>query len=205
MAWHRASGAIPIERGEFQRIVSGLVFCCPSSVVHRIRMKSDSGKRRYERRFEPVSNRGCSFRKRDITGSLLTTLLAEIRRPLQAKGGYSKLSSGCGRTVQEEFSALDQSPGHSDGSFDLMVYRERSDMSDVEAIYYYIRNAFAHGSFNVVLEPKPIYYLEASRKGTITSRMRLREQTLLRVLDLGELSPNEIKALRKGGTKRGVH
>ena len=33
----------------------------------------------------------------------------------------------------------------SDPDYEIMVYKKRSDMSQAEAIFYYIRNAFAHG------------------------------------------------------------
>jgi len=71
-------------------------------------------------------------------------------------------------------------------------------MSDAEAIYYYIRNAFAHGSFEVAEQAgRRIYLIESSKDGIIKARMRLREETLLHYIELANMTPAEIKALQK--------
>ena len=75
-----------------------------------------------------------------------------------------------------------------------MVYQHRSDMSDAEAIYYYIRNAFAHGSFEVKSSKgERCYLLQSDKDSKVKAQMQLKESTLLRLLELSQMSANDLR------------
>ena len=67
---------------------------------------------------------------------------------------------------------------------EMIFFLEREDMGDMYAIYYGIRNAFAHASFSVVKQQSEmVYYLQSAKEGVTKSAMRLRERTLLKWID----------------------
>ena len=71
-------------------------------------------------------------------------------------------------------------------------------MSDPEAFYYYIRNAFAHGSFEVIpTNNGNVYLLESSKDGAVKAQMRLKETSLIEYIRLANLTATEIKALQR--------
>ena len=72
----------------------------------------------------------------------------------------------------------------------MIVIAERSDMSLTSSIFYYIRNAFAHGSFMV---DGDVYSFESSKDGTIKAAIRLREKTLLKWIQDISVSPERLK------------
>lgn len=145
MAWFDPSAKIPIGRVAFNQIVEGFVFLCPSSIKHEEKDKANPKKKRVF--YQDVSMRLCSFRRRGIDSHLLRTILAQIRKPLVAQGTYSVLNSD--QDVPSAVANIIASVSLADPYYDIMVYKHRPDMSDTEAIFYYIRNAFAHGSFEV--------------------------------------------------------
>ena len=73
---------IPLDDPTFQSFIEAFVFNCPSSTV-------TSKKKAKVKTWDNVSARDCSFRTRDITGSLLITITAQIRRQLK-NGLYKK-------------------------------------------------------------------------------------------------------------------
>ena len=71
-------------------------------------------------------------------------------------------------------------------------------MPDTEAIYYYIRNAFAHGSFEFTdVGDRRILVLESSKDGKLKAQMRLRESTLLKMIELSRKTATEIYGMQK--------
>ena len=138
-----------------------------------------------------MSKRNNSFKSRNITGHLLNTILAQIRRPLQKNNTYYVIKPS--ESVENKVNGIISNSCFDDKQFELMVYQTRSDMSDTEAIYYYIRNAFAHGSFEAKGD---CYYLESSTNMRITAQMRLKQSTLLRYIQLANMSATEIKRLQ---------
>ena len=91
----------------------------------------------------------------------------------------------------------------SDTNFELVVFQKRTDMSDTEAFYYYIRNAFAHGSFEIInTDSGKIYKLESGKDDSVKAQMRLKESSLKRYIDYSMLSASEVKALQKSTSSR---
>ena len=187
MTWWRINN-IPIDKENFNRIIMGFVFECPSSIK-----KNDC--------FFPISDRRCSFRQNGIEKSLLNTIFSQIRKHI----GKSKLfpiekADDFDRIFNNTINGL----SFQDPLFEVLFYRKRSDMSDTEAIYYYIRNAFAHGAFECVKygNCELIYLLESGKNNRINARIRLKEQTLLKLLEIKEMSSREIKNMQKKNIKK---
>lgn len=163
--------------------------------------KRPDGKKSKSRFYQSVSARNTSFHARGISGGLFLTILGEITGPLKRKDRYIKVENG--QTVEEVAASAVKRLGSDAMKRDLLVFAPRSDMPDTEAIFYYIRNAFAHGSFEVQdVDCRRMYLLESDKKGKPLAMMRLSEQTLLHYAQLAHLSVKEIKNLRQGKHKR---
>ena len=186
-----------IEYGKLNiSLIYKFIFICPSSIIKKVKTIGNAeGENNYKHTYNPVSARSCSFKERGITKDLLATILAEIKRPLTAMGTYSKLKGG--GNVEETVYSILNCTTLADRDFELIVFREHSDMTDTEAIFYYIRNAFAHGSFEFKNSGGPVYYLESRSAGIIKAQMRLKESTLKKYITLIEKTPAQIKELRK--------
>lgn len=197
MSWPNTSMRVPIEHPEFTRLIDGFVFNCPSRIVKETKIKPPpiTGPK-YRREHENVSKRKCSFYDRGIKKDLLTTILAQIRRPMVANGTYIVLKPE--KDVEHERKLMESSITLSDDFYDEMIYHTRTDMSDTEAIFYYVRNAFAHGSFEAVSNGASyIYILESQKDDTIKAQMRLKEETLLHYLELANASEKEIRSMQR--------
>ena len=167
---------VPIEEAFFQSFIVAFVFNCPSATV--VCKKKEKPKR-----FNPVSTRGCSFRERGITGTLLTTLTAQIKKRVDF---YKKAEKN--QKVEDLFESISNN--------ERIVFRENAQMSDAEAVYYYIRNAFAHGSFEYIPERK-LYKLESKKDDNVKAQMILSESTLQKLAELSSVDKKFIENLQR--------
>lgn len=194
MAWYDPSKRIPVIRNTFIRIIEGFVFLCPASIRHEKKDKTNTEKKIVF--YQDVSKRKCSFRCRGIDSHLLTTVLAQIKKPLVAQQTYSVLKND--EDVPDAVNRIIALASLSDPYYDIMVYQHRSDMSDTEAIYYYIRNSFAHGSFEIKkCQGERCYLLQSDKDEKVKAQMRLKESTLKRLLVLAQMSAPDIRAQQR--------
>lgn len=202
MSWWSKNESIPVDDSDFNMIINGLVFNCPVCTEKRISDgKKPNGKKKYKYERKAVSARNSTFRSRNVCGNLLITVLAQIRRPLVRNSAYALINSN--DSVEDKVQEIINGTTMSDTNFELAVFQKRTDMSDTEAFYYYIRNAFAHGSFEIInTDAGKIYKLESSKDGSIKARMRLKESSLKRYIDYSMLSASEVKALQKMTSKK---
>ena len=197
MSWWTTKSPIPFYDKSFNEIISSFVFECPSVTRKRISDGVDSrGKKKYKEETQAVSARkNVSFKSREITGDKLNTLLSKIKQPLVKNKSYSVISSG--ENVELELENILKLTSLKDQNFELIVMKERYDMPRTESIFYYIRNAFAHGSFEAKKAGKEyIYLLESAKGNEIKARMRLKESTLQEYIRLSKLTVTEIKTLQ---------
>lgn len=197
MGWWRKTNNIPMTNRQFQSIVKGFIFDCPCCNRHPKTIGViPGGKKRKQLVYVPVSARAESFKSRGITGHLLTTILAQIRKPLTKNNAYVALQPSEDIILAADRLILNSS--QSDDMFEMMVFHKRTDMPDAEAIYYYIRNAFAHGSFEIInCGSDTVYLIESSKEGSPKALMRLNENSLLRYLELKDMTSSEIKELQR--------
>lgn len=123
-----------------------------------------------------VSSRGRSFKERRLEGNGLTSLCAAMKR--------------CSAATINTVNQLSVAPH---GANEYLIVRERSDMSNVNAYFYAIRNALAHGSFNV---DNGVYEIENWHNGQLKAIGRIREKTLLRWIELCDLRVSDLKEAR---------
>lgn len=198
MNWCNCNSPISYEGNRLIEAIDFFVLHCPASIRSSVKDGIwPDGKKKRKKIYKDVSVRDCSFHRNGISGNLLSTILAEIRRPIAKQGLFQVIKADA--DVEATAEALLCSRTGSDQWPDLMVMHTRSDMPDSESIFYYIRNAFAHGSFEVIRDDKrqPIYRLECKKDGIVKAQMQLKEKTIIRLKQLAEMNPGEIKQLQK--------
>lgn len=196
MAWWAKNSRIPHNDESFGELIRGFVIECPVCREKKIKDgKTADGKTKYIVTKNPISARDSTFRSRNVSGNLLTTLMAQIRRPLAAKSSYALIKNK--ESVENKVNEIIEHSNQKDEDFEVVVFQNRTDMSDVEAFYYSIRNAFAHGSFEIIQSRSGrVYKLESSRDGEIKAQMRLKESSLLKYVDYSKYDVKKIKALQ---------
>jgi len=201
MTWWAKNSCIPDNDESFSKLIKYFVIECPVCREKKIKdVKTADGKTKYIVTKNPISARNSTFRSRNVSGNLLTTLMAQIRRPLAAKSSYALLKNK--ELVENKVNEIIAHSNQRDENFELVVFQNRTDMSDVEAFYYYIRNAFAHGSFEILLSRSGrIYKLESSKDGEIKAQMRLKESSLMKYVDYSKYDVKTIKTLQNKRTK----
>lgn len=199
MPWINTNRSIPVDNHNFNLIIAGLLFECPSTVKSREQIGvDDNGKKILRNKYTPVSVRNNAFRNRGIRGNLLTTILASIRKPLKAHNAYYCIENQ--EIVEDKIAEIIATTTLGDVYFDVIVMKKRSDMSETEALFYYIRNAFAHGDFEYSSESNEnsaYYLLESKKDGSVKAQMRLKETTLIKILRLSKMPSAEITEMQK--------
>ena len=181
----------------FQEIIEDLVFNCPVSIRTYPKKKNEKQGLKINR----ISARKCSFYDRGIKGNLLTAILHQIRKPLINNGGYAYVNKD--ESVEDRVNSIIKNTTCSDKYFDLIVHTKVESITETESIFYAIRNAFAHGSFEIKNEAGiTVYYLESKKNDDIRSRMRLKEETLLMYCDLSKMMVSDVKKNKKRSTRR---
>ena len=201
MSWWSRTSTIPND-DVFYSIIAGFVFNCPSCIEYKEKIGvNEKGKPRYKREKKPVSGRNSTFRSRGVCKDLLVTILAQIRTPLAKSGRYALIKSE--ESVEDKVNQILSSVSFGDSNFELIVFQKRTNMTDTEAFYYYIRNAFAHGSFEVInTESGRFYKLESANDGCIKAQVRVKESSLLQYIEYSEMSSADVKALQKPKAKK---
>lgn len=193
MGWWEKSEKIP-DTKDFLGIIKALVFESPVSI-------KKGSKKENTVHYDPVSTRKCSFRERGIVNGYLNSILSKIRTPLAKNNAYHVLAGE--QKVAEKVRDIEKTSHLGDKNFEFIVMRKRYDMSDTEAVYYYIRNAFAHGSFGTeTIDDRRIYYLESKKGDEIKAQIRLQEKTLKSYCELAHKTKNSIIDDRANRSKR---
>lgn len=156
------STKIPYTNKNFIEILDFYLFNSP--VRHYGKINNPTGNPRYINTFPKVSVRGKTFAERGIEGQKLRTLRSKMRRSPNGKI-YDKSLSNENDILTESLRK---------GEICLTLKNE--NISQVDAIFYAIRNSLAHGSFCI---DKEFYYFESRNKGKLKARIRLKESTLL--------------------------
>lgn len=198
MSWCNYNNPISYKNNTLFEVIDFFVFHCPASVRSCVQDGTwSNGKKKRKTVYKDVSARRCSFHKRGISGSLLLTILAEIRRPVVKSGLYQVIKSDVDAAATTN--SLLQNRTGSDQWPDLIVFHTRPDMPDSEAVFYYIRNALAHGSFEIINDShgKAIYRFECQKDNVTKAQIQLKEKTLLLIRDLASLDAQSIRAIQK--------
>lgn len=182
--WWKKDSTIPLDNNNFQKILNFYLFNCPCEI-------ESGSKKKGTLKYEKVSKRAITLRQQGWAGSYLNSLMAAMKHTASGNLKYEHYKAS--EDIKEKSDILEKG-SLNDIRFEMIVISERSDMNLTSAIFYYIRNALAHGSFSTVSNGKPItYYFESAKGGNVKARIRLREETLLKWIKDFNLSPNALK------------
>ncbi|WP_026665680.1 hypothetical protein [Butyrivibrio sp. FC2001] len=170
---------IPITDGNFQKIICFYLFECPARSIRTENKKANETKtpdqphptkRIYYGR---ISRMGKTLAERGIEGGALNTLRAAM---LRSAGKEFELLTGndVASSSKKEYISL-----------------SRKDFI-TEGIFAFIRNAFAHGEFNV---SNGWYFLENHSNGKLKGKAVLRETTLLNWIEIVDMPLDKIKKI----------
>lgn len=132
----------------------------------------------------PVPNtsvKGTPFSSMGIRGSQYKTLQAELRKisgfPAADGHDWKKATQ---KTVESELESINRLDSF-DCSFEFAVHTVKHGLGKTEALFYFIRNAFAHGGFRISTFEGERYFVLENRQGDqLKGRAILKESTLLR-------------------------
>lgn len=130
-----------------------------------------------------VSQKGISFKHRGWAGGRFNTLHAQMRKtsgfPNSDHWRTSKASE-----IEKVLDELGRLDGY-DCSFEFAVHTVKSGLNKTEALFYFIRNAFAHGGFRVSKYKGEKYFvLENRQNDRLKGRAIFKETTLKSWVDL---------------------
>ena len=155
---------IPFKNENFQKILTFYLFNSPCEI---------SKGTKENKTYIPVSKVDKTFSKQGWTDKNLNTLIAKMKN-MSNHLEYYPISSN------QSINTIEKNIGLSDPNFEMIIMHTRNDMSKACAIFYYIRNGFAHGLFDV---KNNIYCFESSKNGVTKAKVRLKEETLLKWID----------------------
>ena len=180
-AWINLKSKIPYEDSNFILIIDALLFQCPSS---------------YAKSSKLVSYRSNSFRDRKIEKEMLIRLLTIIKKL------FNNASFKCFEKNEDVGEELDKylkaNKTFKDEDFEIVFFSKHSDMSIAESFYYCLRNSLAHGAFEIK-ESKhgKIYLFENRKEGKIKTRMRIKEKTMLDLVEISKIKKSVLEKSRK--------
>ena len=178
---------IPFNSKNFQKILQFYLFECPVETYRHVKKeKEDISERenqinpRYNYHFYRVSHSGVSFADKGLVGSKLNSFRAAMKRVAE---------------TNILLLAVNEIPKIDYGQEYIVIKKNHDHVSDTNGLFYCIRNAFAHGNFEVT-ESKE-YYFENRDNDKLKGVAKLKEKTLLSWIDLFNLDIDEIKKARK--------
>lgn len=182
-----AMNPIPISSKNFQRIIQFYLFETPVRTFKKTTKTepgatTDQPHPKYNYEFKKVSKRGITFADRSLDGPKLNSLRAAMVRVT----GVKLIN------VEDDVSGKAEEMG-STAEY-IIIKRNDNNVSITEGYFYCIRNAFAHGDFNV---EDRVYTLKNEVGGKVKGMARLKESSLLAWIDLIAMDIEEIKKAGK--------
>lgn len=184
--WWNREKKIPLTDSTFLQILDFYLFHCPAET----KKASKKGTMAYSQ----VSKRATTLRAQGWTNGNLNTLLSAMKHTASKQLKYHTFDTKT--EIGFAVKRIESDTSLSDGDFEMIAITERSDMNKTSAIFYYIRNALAHGSFSAFNDNgKRVYYFESAKDNKIKAQIRLWEKTLLSWIDAFHLSPKKLQMI----------
>ncbi len=188
MKMHKSD--IPFNSKNFQAIITFYLFECPVRTYNRVNKSKENIEDtegqphpKYNYHFKRVSCRGQSFEDRGITGATLNSFRAAMKRVADTD------------IILKAVTDMSDLVSYEPDSEYLIIRKNENNVSNTEGLFYCIRNAFAHGSFDIT-ESK-VYIFENWKNGKLNGTAKIREKTLLSWIDLFFLDIEDIKKAGK--------
>jgi hypothetical protein len=180
--WWDKGTKIPLNDGNFQKIIDFYLFNCP--VIYRQKKGKVIS-------YKPVSARSKTFIDQGWVNHMIPTLLSEMKQTSKNLKYHILSSSEDPVSIMDYYSRDDENN-------EIVAFLEREDMGNTYAIFYGIRNAFAHGSFSVIkCNKETIYLLQSKKEKDIKTIMKLNEKTLLKWIELFNSTVEELKEIKQ--------
>ncbi len=159
--WWNKGTDIPLRDKTFCKIVNFYLFHCPCEI------RTSNG------HFAKVSHQGVTFREKGWIYGYVNTLTSCMKKGSSNRLVYNCLDTNC--NIEEETKKIEETTPLSDKHFEMITILKHPNMNIPSSIFYYIRNAFAHGK--------------------VKAQLRLRQETLLEWIKDFTLSPNELRKI----------
>ncbi len=175
---------IPISKKNFQKIIQFYLFESPVRTFQKKKKDvygstPDQPHPKYNYTFQKVSKRGMTFAERNLDGARLNSLRAAMFRTTDVK--LAVVDEKELEHKADDFAVNDEY---------IIILRNSDRISVTEGIFYCIRNAFAHGDFNVVGN---MYYFKNEHNNKIKGLARISERNLLMWIELVNMNIDDIK------------
>lgn len=134
-----------------------------------------------------TSQKGRTFKELGWRSHNFHTLQAAMRRA--SKLDRTRWIGANQKTVMEKLKELDRLDKY-DCSFEFAIHTVKGGLNKTEALFYLIRNGFAHGGFRICrFGDKRYYVFESKDRGRLKGRAILREKTLLSWMKIVKAGP----------------
>ena len=177
MNWLKDNTIVPLYRKNFQRIILFYLFRCPVCKYASVN-GSEGGKKLEKTR--KTSSLAKTLADYGIHGGGLVSLRKRMLFAVSTKPiGYMSLETYSDSEVFNKSTIILEK------KYDeyILIVKNQSKLSQTDSIFYTIRNAFAHGSFFV---DDSWYYFENYHKSKYLGRIKVKEKTLLKWIELVE-------------------
>lgn len=136
-----------------------------------------------------VSSKGTSFSELGWKGGSFNTLHARMKKASQFPSkNWIAVSS---KKIEERLREINRLAKY-DCSFEFAIHAIKDGLNKTEGLFYFIRNAFAHGGFATSSFKGEKYYVLENRQGSkLKGRAVIRETTLLNWIKIVEKGPRE--------------
>ena len=170
----------------FNRIIQFYLLECPVRTRIQIPVKDrdpNDSQAKYKCLFKKVSQRGLTFEERGLDGPNLNVLRAAMKRVTNVKLIVVDTEDEI-KSISSELDLLSKQEY-------IIIKRNEGNVSVTEGYFYCIRNAFAHGDFDV---DGSTYRLRNVVHGEIRGVAKLLEISLVKWIDLVSMSIEDIKS-----------
>ena len=179
---------IPIASKNFQKIIQFYIFETPVRTYDKKKKDVfgatvDQPDPKYNYEFKKVSKRGITFAERHLDGAKLNSLRAAMQRVT----GVKLIAVESNEDVLSRVETIN-SPEY------IIIKKNDQNHSITEGYFYCIRNAFAHGDFDV---DGRIYTLKNEKGNKVKGVARIKESSLLKWIELVGMDIADIKKAGK--------
>ena len=172
---------IPLDKKRFQKIIQFYLFECPvrtRGTISKNERDQDDPQAQYKFSYNKVSKRGVTFQDRNLDGPRLNVLRAAMIRVSKAALIAVNSQEDVIPTAQKQLNDY------------IVIWKNEQRVSVTEGYFYCIRNALAHGDFDV---NNKIYTFRNESGNKVKGLAKIKESSLLSWIELVNMDIDDIK------------